>query len=92
MFSTQRGVDGGVAGGTGEVLVLRVGGWRWVFGLVKKFREPFDDMGLVAGPPDTHQKMVGLDVALDQVAGVNALDARHLEEGRVEKALNQRRA
>lgn len=40
-----------------------------------------DDIHLVATFTDTHKEVVGLDVSVDKVAGVDILDARDLLGG-----------
>jgi hypothetical protein len=37
-----------------------------------------DHVDLVAALADTHEEVVGLDVAVDEVAGVNVLDSGEL--------------
>lgn len=79
LLDTQVGVDGGVTGSTSQVLVLSVGDVK--VGLrvpVLLGKTKVDDIDLVATLSDPHQKVVRLDVAVDEVAGVDVLNTRDL--------------
>lgn len=79
LLDTQVGVDGRVASRTGQVLVLPVGNVEMGLGVTVLLGETeVDDVDLVATLTDTHQEVVGLDVTVDEVAGVDVLDARDL--------------
>jgi hypothetical protein len=68
-------VDGGVAGGAGEVLALAVGDVLAVLLDVALGEPEVDQEDLVGGLVEAHAEVVGLDVAVDEVAGVDVLDA-----------------
>lgn len=79
LLDTQVSVDGSVTSSTSQVLVLSVGDVKvglWVPVLLGEAE--VDDIDLVASLSDSHQKVVRLDVAVDEVAGMNVLDARNL--------------
>jgi len=78
LFNTQMSVDGGVASGTSQVLVLSVGNVK--VGLrvpVLLGKTEVDDIDLISALADSHQKVVGFDVTVNEVAGMNVLDARN---------------
>jgi hypothetical protein len=82
LLDAQVGVDGGVTSGTGQVLVLAVGDMEmglWVPEFLRKTE--VDNVDLVATFSNAHQEVVGLDVAMDEVAGVDVLDTRDLDRG-----------
>lgn len=82
LLDTQMGVDGGVASGTGEVLVLPVGDVEMSLRVPVLFGETeIDDVDLVATLADTHEEVIGLDVTMYKIAGMNVLDAGDLEYG-----------
>jgi len=75
LLNTQVSVDRGVASGTGQVLILPV--WDVQVGLrVTEFlRETkVDDVNLIATFANAHQEVVGLNVTVYEVAGVDVLD------------------
>ena len=72
-------IDGGVAGGAGQVLVLPVGDVE--VGLrvpVLLGKTKVDDIDLVTALANSHQEIVRFNVAVDEVAGVDVLDTRDL--------------
>lgn len=72
-------IDGRVAGGSCQVLVLAVRNVKVGLGVAEFLRKTkVDDIDLVATLSNTHQKVVGLDIAVDEVARVDVLDARDL--------------
>lgn len=74
---TQVSIDGGVTGGTSQVLVLSVGNVEVRLGVaVLLSQTEIDDIDLVATLADAHQEVVGLDITVDKGFGVNVLDAR----------------
>lgn len=82
LLDAQVGVDGGVTGGTSQVLVLAVGNMEmglWVTEFLRKTK--VDNVDLVATFSNAHQEVVGLDVTMDEVAGVDVLDTRDLDRG-----------
>lgn len=81
LTNTQMCVDGGIAGRSGEVLVLTV---RDV--LVRASVTVFlgqtkvDDVDQIALFAQAHQKVVWLHISVDEVLGVDVLDAADLKE------------
>ncbi len=72
-------VDGGIASGTSQVLVLAV--WDVQVGLgitVLLGKTEIDDVDLVSALADAHQEVVGLDVSVDEVTRMDVLDAGNL--------------
>lgn len=87
---TQVSVDGGVTGGTSQVLVLSVGNVEVRLGVaVLLSQTEIDDIDLVATLADTHQEVVGLDITVDKGFGVNVLDARDELVGKQENSLER---
>ena len=79
------GVDGGVASCARQVLVLPVGDVKVGLGIPELLCETkIDDVDLVPTLADTHQEVIGLDVPVDEVAGVNVLDTGDLLLGDVD--------
>ena len=75
------GVDGGVTSGTSQVLVLSVGNVEVGLRVPVLLGETkIDDIDLVAALADSHQEVVRLDVTVDEVTGVDVLDARDLSD------------
>ena len=73
---TQVSVDGGVAGGTSQVLVLSVRDVEVRLGIaVLLGQTKVDDIDLVAALANAHKEVVGLDVAVDEGLGVDVLNA-----------------
>lgn len=80
LLDAKMGVDGSVAGGTGQVLVLAVGDVKMSLGVTEFLcKAEIDDVDLVATLADAHQKVVGFDVAVDEVTGVSILNAGDLK-------------
>jgi hypothetical protein len=78
--NTQVRVDRGVTGGTGQVLVLAVRDVEVGLRVAVLLRETkVDDVDLVPTLADAHEEVVGLDIAVDEVARVNVLDAGDLK-------------
>lgn len=83
-------VDGGVAGGAGEILVLSVRDVEVCLGVaVLLCQTKVDDVNLVATLADAHQEVVGLDVAVDEGFGMNVLDAGDELIGQEENGLER---
>ena len=79
LTNAQVGVDGGVAGGSGEVLVLAVGDVLVGAGVaVLLGQAEVDDVDQVALLPQTHEEVVRLHVSVDEVLGVDVLNAADL--------------
>lgn len=74
------GVDGCVACSARQVLVLPVGDVLVCAGVsVLLGQAKVDDVHQVALLPQPHEEVVGLDIAMDEVLGVDVLDATDLE-------------
>lgn len=72
-------VDGGVTSGTSQVFVLSV--WDvqvglWIAELLGKTE--IDDVDLVATLADSHEEVIWLNVAVNEIARMDVLDARDL--------------
>jgi len=75
-------VDGGVARGARQVLVLAVGDVLVRAGVPVLLGQPkVDDVHKVALLAQAHQEVVGLHVAVDEVLRVDVLDAADLGGG-----------
>lgn len=75
------GVDGGVAGRARQVLVLPVGDVLVRSGIpVLLGQAEVDDVDQVALFAQTHEKVVGLHVSVDEVLGVDVFDPADLEK------------
>ena len=72
-------VDRGVTSGTRQILVLAVRDVQVGLGVPVLLRETkINDVNLVTTLPNAHEEVVGLDVAVDEVARVDVLDAGDL--------------
>jgi len=72
-------VDRSVTSGTSQVLVLTVRNVKvslWVSVLLRQTE--IDHVDLVPTLADTHEEVVGFDIAMDEVSGVNVFDSRDL--------------
>lgn len=79
LFDTQMSVDGRVTSGTRQILVLAVRDVQVGLGVPVLLRETkINDVNLVTTLPNAHEEVVGLDVAVDEVARVDVLDAGDL--------------
>lgn len=78
----QMGVDRGVAGGAGEVLVFAVGDVlvRSCVAVLLGQAE-VDNVNQVALLAEPHKEVVGLHVSVDEVLGVDVLDPADLVKG-----------
>ena len=75
------GVDGGVAGGAGEVLILTVRDVLVRPGVtVFLGQAEVDDVDQVALLAEAHQEVVGLHVSVDEVLGVDVFNPADLEQ------------
>ena len=75
------GIDRCIASCTGEVLVLPVGNVQVRLGIAVFLSETkVDDVDLITPLANAHQEVVGLDIAVDKVTGVDVLDTRDLEQ------------
>lgn len=62
------GVDTGISSGSGEVLIFSVGNVGAVFGQVLFGESEVYDVELVTALASSHQKVVGLDVSMQEVS------------------------
>ena len=84
LLNTQVSIDGGVASGTSQVLVLSVGDMKVGLRVPVLLGETeVNDVDLVTTLANSHQEIVGLDVAVDEVSGVDVLDTRDLEDNTI---------
>ena len=84
------GVDGGVTSGTSQVLVLSVRDVEVGLGVPVLLGETkVDHVDLVAPLANTHEEVVGLDVAVDEALGVDVLDAADELVGEQEDGLER---
>ena len=82
LTDAQMGVDGGIAGSASQVLVFPVGDVLVGAGVpVFLGQAKVDDVHQVALLPQPHEEVVGLDVAVYEVLGVDVLDAADLGRG-----------
>ena len=73
------GVDGGVTGHAGQVLVLPVWDMKMCLRVSELLCETeIDDIDLISMLADTHKEVVGLYVPMDEVARMDIFDARDL--------------
>ena len=81
------GVDGGIAGSAGEVLILAVGDVLVRPGVtVLLSQAKVDDVDQVAFLAKPHKEVVGLHVSVDEVLGVdvfNPADLKYRHDSRV---------
>ncbi len=69
------GIDTGVPGGSRQVLILTVWNMKMRLGVaVLLGQTKIDHVDLVSPLADAHQKVVRLDVAVNERLGVNILD------------------
>ena len=79
LLNTEVGVDRGVSSGTGQVFVLSVRNVQVRLGVTVLFGETkVDDIDLVTAFADTHEEIVGLNVAVNEVARVDVLNSGDL--------------
>ena len=72
----EMGVNAGITSGTRQVLILSVGDVEMRLGVaIFLGKTEVDDIHLIATLADTHEKIVGLDVTMDERLGVDVLDA-----------------
>ena len=88
LLDTKVSADGAVAGGTGEVLALLVGDVLVGLGVAVLLGEAeVDDVDVVAALSGAHQEVVGLDVTVEEVLGVDVLDSSNHLIGEHQRAL-----
>lgn len=81
LLNTQMSVDGRVAGGAGQILIFPVRNVKVGLGISVLLGETeIDHVDLVAALPNSHQEVVRLDIAVNEVTGVDVLDTRYLWE------------
>ena len=73
------GIDTGITGGSCQVLVLPVGNVEMTLGVtVLLGQTKVNHVHLVAAFSDAHQEVIGLDIAVNKVLGVDVFNARDL--------------
>jgi hypothetical protein len=80
LTDTQMRVDWRIAGSASQVLVLAI--WNVQVGLgitVLLGETEIDNVDLVPTLSDAHQEIIGLDITVDEVAGVDVLHTRDLK-------------
>ena len=76
LTDAQVGVDGGITGSTGQVLVLPIRDVEMGLGVtVLLGQTKINDIDLVSTLADAHEEIVGLDITVDEGLGVDVLDA-----------------
>ena len=84
------GVDAGVAGGTGQVLILSIRDVEVRLGIAVLLGETeIDHVDLVAALSNAHEEVVRLDVAVDEGLRVDVLDAADELVGKEEDGLQR---
>ena len=79
LFYAQVSVDASVTGRASQVLVLPVGDMEVRLGVAVLLGETeVDDVDLVAALANTHQEVVGFDITVDEVTGVDVLNTGNL--------------
>lgn len=74
------GVDGGIAGGSGEVLILTVGDMLVRSGVtVFLCQTEIDDVDQVSLLAEPHKEVIRLHVSVDEVLGVYVFNPTDLE-------------
>jgi len=69
------GIDGGVTGGTGQVLVLTVWDVEVRLRVTVFLSQPeVDDIDLIPTLANAHQEVVGLDITMDERLGMDVFD------------------
>jgi hypothetical protein len=78
LLDAQMGVDGSIPCCSSQVFVLSV--WNMKMGLrVTELRETeVDDVNLIATFADSHEEVVGFDISMDDVSGMNVVNTRDL--------------
>ena len=70
------GVDGGIASSTCEILVLSIGDVEVRLGIaVLLSQTEVNNVDLIASLSDAHEKVVGLDIAVNEGLGMDVFDA-----------------
>lgn len=91
LLNTQVSVDTGVTSGTGQVLVLTVRDVEVSLGVtVLLGQTKVNNIDLVSTLADAHEKVVGLDVTVDEGLGVDVLDAGDELVGQKEDGLQRK--
>lgn len=93
LTDAQVGVDRGIAGSAGQVLVFPVGDMLVCAGIaVLLGQAEVNDVDQVALLPQSHEEVVRLHVPVDEILGVDVLDAADLKEGRTQQVAQHRDA
>ena len=73
------GVDGGISGCSGQVLILSIRDVKvglWIAILLRQAK--INNIDLIASLSNTHQEVVWLDIPVDKRLGVDILDTGYL--------------
>src|SRR5689334_6030145 len=77
LTDTQMRVDRCITSGASQVLVLAVWNVQMSLGVtVLLCKTEIDDVDLVSALANPHQEVVGLDITVDEIAGMDILNAR----------------
>lgn len=80
LTDAQMGVDGGIAGGSGEVLILAVGDMLVRSGVTVFFGQAeVDDVDQVSLLAEPHKEVIRLYVSVDEVLGVYVFNPTDLD-------------
>jgi|SRR5712671_2908212 len=84
LLHSQMGVDRRISGSSGQILVLAIGDMKMGLGIPVLLRKTkVNDIDLIAALANTHEEVVGFDVTMDEIAGMDVLDTRDLIYGLV---------
>ena len=90
LFDTKVGVDTGVTGSSGKVLVLTVGDVEVSLGVtVFLGKTKVNNVDLVSTLANAHQEVVGLDITVDEGFGMDVLDAGYKLVGQQQDGLER---
>jgi hypothetical protein len=79
LTNSQMGINTGIASSSCQVLVLPVGNVQMALGVtVLLGKTKVDDVHLVATLADTHQEVIGFDITVNEVLGMDVFDAGDL--------------
>ena len=90
LFDAKVGVDTGVTGSSGKVLVLTVGDVEVSLGVtVFLGKTKVNNVDLVSTLANAHQEVVGLDITVDEGFGMDVLDAGYKLVGQQQDGLER---
>ena len=69
------GVNTGISCGSGQILILSIGDMRPVFGEIFLGQSEIDDIQLMTAFAAAHQKIIGLNIPVQEVSAMNVLDS-----------------